>query len=242
MRRERDMHTVAIVGALAIFAMLVAVPLVYAGDKPTEEGPLLAELEAIEASLAYKKPDAKPKQPEKPRQAPPEPVKPNGVSTDETKPPEPPKPEDPKKPPPSLEDEFRKLQEKRGNPEDEVGPPPEDDVGSFDGSKFGYAEESKGDPYFQKLVGDLLESFEFPEILQDAGEPVGCLRLSAEGKIQDTLFKQKSDNGDLNNSVEQALTAIKKLRNDNPSPVPTHLLKAATTKWVCFKFQAKKRE
>lgn len=244
MKRERDMHTVAIIGALAIFATLVAVPLVYAEEKPKDEGPALADLEAIEASLAYKKPDSKPRQPEKRKQAPPETEKPAGVSTDETKKPDPPKPEDPKKPPPkNLEDEFEKLRQQRGgNPDDEVGKPPEEEIGSFDGSQFGYAEESRGDPYFQKLVGDLLEQFEFPEILQDVGQPVGCLRLSAEGKIQDTLLKQKSDNSELNDSVERALTAVQKVRNQSPSPVPTHLLKAAITKWVCFKFQAKKRE
>jgi hypothetical protein len=244
MKRDLDMHTVSIIGALAIFATLVAVPLVYAGEKPKdEEGPALADLEAIEASLAYKKPDAKPRQPEKPKQAPPEQEKPQGVSTDETKKPDPPKPEDPKKPPPkNLEDEFERLRKQRGNPDDEIGKPSDQEVGAFDGSEFGFAEESKGDPYFQKLVGDLLEQFEFPKVLQDAGEPVGCLRLSAEGKIQDTLLQRKSDNSELNDSVERALAALQKLRNQSPSPVPTHLLKAAITKWVCFRFQAKKRE
>jgi hypothetical protein len=244
MRRDRDMHAVAILGSLSICAALVAVPLVAASAKPAEEGPNLAELEAIEASLAYKKPEAKPKQPQKVKQAPPDPVKPQGVSTDETKKPDPPKPEEEKKPPPKdLESEFERLRQQRAaNEEAEYGKPTDEDVGAFDGSKFGYAEESKGDPYFQKLVGDLLEKFEFPEILQDAGEPVGCLRLSAEGKIQDTLFKQKSDNSELNDSVERALAAVQKVRNASPVPVPVHLLKAATTKWVCFKFQAKKRE
>lgn len=243
MRRERDMHTVAILGSLAICAALVAVPLVAASAKPAEEGPNLLELEAIEASLAYKKPESKPRQPEKIKQAPPDPVKPVGVSKDETKKPDPPKPEEEKKPPPKdLQSEFEKLRQQRANSDAEYGKPPEEDVGAFDGSKFGYAEESKGDPYFQKLVGDLLEQFEFPEILQDSGEPVGCLRMSAEGKIQDTLFKQKSDNSELNDSVERALSAVQKLRNASPVPVPVHLLKAATTKWVCFKFQAKKRE
>ncbi len=241
MKRDRDMHAIAAIGALAIGALMVAGPLVYAGEKPRDEGPNLADLEAIEASLAYKKPDAKPKQPEKPKYTPPPPEEVKGVSTDENKKVEPPKKEEEKKPPPkNLDDEFEKLRRERGNPEDEAGKAPEDDVGAFDGSQFGYAEESRGDPFFQKLVGDLLEKFEFPEILKDAGQPVGCLRLSADGKIQDTLFKQKSDNSELNDSVERALSAVQKQRNQNPIPVPTHLLKAATTKWVCFKFQARK--
>lgn len=240
MKRDRDMHLVALVGALAIFASMVAVPLVYAGEQPHEEGPNLADLEAIEATLAYKKPDSKPRQPEKPKYTPPPPEEVKGVSTDETKKVDPPKKEEEKKQPQNLDDEFEKLKNKRGNPDDEVGKAPDDEIGAFDGSQFGYAEESRGDPFFQKLVGDLLEQFEFPEILKDAGQPVGCLRLSADGKIQDTLFKQKSDNSELNDSVERALTAVQKQRNQNPIPVPTHLLKAATTKWVCFKFQARK--
>jgi hypothetical protein len=235
---DRNMHIVAAVGAFVISAALVATPLVWAGKQPVQEGPSFADMEAIEASLAYKKADP-PKQPQKKFQAP-EPVKNEGVSRDETKKPDP-KPDDPKKKqdPKALDDAFKKLQQQR-NQDDPVGKPSEDAVGAFDGSQFGFAEESRGDPYFQKLVGDLVAGWEFPEILQDAGLPVGCLRLSADGKIQDTLFKQKSDNGDLNDSVERALGAVKKLRNENPQPVPTHLLKAAITKWVCFKFRAQR--
>lgn len=242
MKRERDMHLAAGFGALFLSAALVATPLVYAGsNQPADTGPKLDELEAIEATLAYKA-ATPPKQPQKKFQAPPEDVKPEGVSRDQEKKPEPVKPEDPKKPPPpkqNLDDAFEKLKQQRQS-DDPIGKPSDEDVGEFDGSKFGFAEVSSGDPYFQKLVGDLLSGWEYPEILQDSGVPVGCLRLSAEGKIQDTLFKQKSDNSELNDSVERALTAVQKLRNQSPSPVPTHLLKAATTKWVCFKFQAKK--
>jgi hypothetical protein len=242
MVRDRNLHLVAAAGALLISAALVATPLVYAGSKPAAaEGPDLDDMEAIEASLAYKS-AAPPKQPVKKFQAPPPDVKPEGVSTDADKKPEPPKPEDPKKPVPkeqNLEDKFKELQEKR-NSDYPIGKPSDEEVGEFDGSKFGYAEVSKGDPYFQKLVGDLIRGWEYPEILQDGGVPVGCLRLSAEGKIQDTLFRKKSDNSELNDSVERALAAVQKLRNENPSPVPTHLLKAATTQWVCLNFRATK--
>lgn len=242
MKRERDMHLAAGLGALFISAALVATPLVYAGsNKPETTGPNLDELEAIEATLAYKA-AAPPKQPQKKFQAPPETAKPEGVSRDETKKPEE-KPKEPDKPPPppkqNLDDAFEKLKQQRQT-DDPIGKPSDEEVGEFDGSKFGFAEVSSGDPYFQKLVGDLLSGWEYPEILQDSGVPVGCLRLSADGKIQDTLFKQKSDNSELNDSVERALKTVEKLRNQSPSPVPTHLLKAATTKWVCFKFQAKK--
>jgi hypothetical protein len=233
---ERAMHIIAAVGATVISAALVATPLVWAAKPPANDGPSLVDMEAIEASLAYKAAEP-PKQPQKKFRAP-DPVKDEGVSRDAAKKPDP-KPEDPKKKsdPKDLQSEFEKLKNQR-NQDDPVGKPSEE-IGSFDGSKFGFAEESKGDPYFQKLVGDLLEGWEFPEILRNSGLPVGCLRLSAEGKIQDTFFKEKSDNLELNDSVERALSAVKKLRNERPEPVPTHLLKAAITQWVCFKFRAK---
>jgi hypothetical protein len=239
MRRDRDMHLVAAFGTALLSGALVAMPLVYASATPTEDGPALADLEAIEASLAYKK-ATPPKQPQKKFRAP-DPIKQEGVSRDETKQPDPKPPEEPKNKPEQqdLDDAFRKLQERR-NADDPIGKPNEDEVGEFDGSQFGFAETSSGDPYFQKLVGDLVAGWEFPEILQAAGEPVGCLRLTKEGKIQDTLFKQKSDNSELNLSVERALAAVQKLRNESPHPVPTHLLKAAITKWVCFKFKAQR--
>lgn len=236
--RDRDMHVIAALGAAVLSIALVATPLVYAGQAPQVEGPMLADMEAIEASLAYKS-ATPPKQPQKKFRAP-EPEKVEGVSRDETKAPET-KPDEPKKKDPAdLLSDYEKLRQQRASEDDPIGKPTDSEVGAFDGSQFGFAEESRGDPYFQKLVGDLLAGWEFPEILQDAGTPVGCLRLSAEGKIQDTLFKQKSDNSELNDSVERALVAVKKLRNDTPEPVPTHLLKAAITKWVCFKFRARR--
>ena len=38
--------------------------------------------------------------------------------------------------------------------------------------------------------------------------------------------------------AENALKELKKKRNENPEEVPTHLLRALTTKFVCFKFTA----
>ncbi|MEZ4361648.1 MAG: TonB C-terminal domain-containing protein [Kofleriaceae bacterium] len=237
MRRDRDMHLVAAFGTVFLTGALIATPMVWAGSAPVEEGPSLADMEAIEASLAYKKAEP-PKQPKKRFRAP-DPIKKEGVSRDDTKKPEV-KKEDPKPkdPPQDLDEAFRKLQQRRGE-DDPIGKPSEEEIGAFDGSQFGFAEESRGDPYFQKLVADLVSGWEYPEILQESGQPVGCMRLTKEGKVQDTLFKQKSDNGDLNDSVERALAAVKKLRNENPQPVPTHLLKAAITQWVCFKFRVK---
>jgi hypothetical protein len=167
------------------------------------------------------------------------PDKPAGLSNDDQKKPVPPKPDDAKKPAPSAEDLYKKF--KRNDDDLPEGKPTDDNIGAFDGSEYGFAEESRGDPYFQKLVADLLEGWDYPEILgDDTGVPVGCLHLDASGKIVETKFREKSGKAELDDSIERQLSAIKKLRSSNPVPVPVHLLKAATTKWVCFKFRVKK--
>lgn len=237
MMRDRDMHLVAAIGAVVVTALMVAAPLVYAAKSPTQEGPNLADLEAIEASLAYKA-TTPPKQPQKKFREP-EIAKPEGVSRDETKPVTS-KPEEPKPKNPDLESEYEKLRRMRSSEDDPIGKPSETELGAFDGSQFGFADESRGDPYFQALVREVLDQWELPEIAQDSGTLVGCVQLAADGKIKDTLFKEKSAHSELNDSVERALALVKKQRSENPQPVPNHLLKAAITKWVCFKFRARK--
>ncbi len=237
MMRDRDMHLVAAIGAVFTTALMVAAPLVYAAKTPVPEGPNLADMEAIEASLAYKA-ATPPKQPQKKFREP-EVAKPEGVSRDETKPVTP-KPEEPKPKAPDLESEYEKLRRMRGSEDDPIGKPSDTEPGAFDGSQFGFAEESRGDPYFQALVREVLEQWELPEIAQDSGVLVGCVHLAADGKIKDTLFKEKSAHSELNDSVERALAVVKKQRAESPQPVPNHLLKAAITKWVCFKFRARK--
>jgi type IV secretory pathway VirB10-like protein len=200
-----------------------------------DRGPNLDDLEAIEASLADKKPS--PKQPQKPKQAPPPEVKVEGVSHDEDKKPDEQKKDEPvKKPEKTVEDEYKKYQRTNTDDEDaDFGKPTEPDIGAFDGSEFGFASETKGDPYFQALVADLLKGWEFPELLSDVGEPVECLRLDASGKITDTLFKIKSGNAELDDSVEHQVKELVKQRDEDPRPVPDHLLKQ-TMRWICIKF------
>ena len=83
---------------------------------------------------------------------------------------------------------------------------------------------------------NLREGWEYPEILSDVGVPVACIRLAADGKILDTNFRERSNNAELDDSVERALAALKKKRGQEPVPVPTHLLKW-TTKWTCFRLK-----
>lgn len=235
--RDRDMHAIAVCCALALTAAIV-VPAVSFGSAGAAASNL-GEMETIEASLAYKK--ASKSQPQKQFRPPPPPEEATGLSHDETKAPTPPDPT--KKAPPPTDDKINPADYKKFARTDDdmpVGNPSDEAVGAFDGSEYGFAEETRGDPYFQKLVADLVHGWEYPEILADTGTPVGCLHLEASGKIAETKFKEKSGTAELDDSVERALAAIKKLRNDEPVAVPPHLLRAATTKWICFKFKVKK--
>lgn len=237
--RDGELQGIAASGSLLIMAAMIVPTLVWAGSAAVaDDGPNLTEMEAIEATLAYKKPNT-PTQPQKQFQAPPPQDKPQGLSLDDQKKPDDKKPDDPKpkttEPTPA---DYNKY--KRTGDDVPVGKPTDEDVGAFDGDEHGFADVSKGDPYFQKLVGDLLAGWEYPEILADGGVPVGCLHIDATGKIVETKFKEKSGSSELDDSVDRALASVKKARNETPIPVPTHLLRQATTQWVCFKFKVKK--
>ncbi len=237
--RDSELQGIAAGGSLLIMIGMIVPAIVWASSAAiADDGPNLPEMEAIEATLAYKKPNT-PKQPQKQFQAPPPEEKQPGLSFDDQKKPDDKKPDDKK--PKATEptpDDYKKY--KRTDDDGPVGKPTDEDVGAFDGSEHGFADVSKGDPYFQKLVGDLLAGWEYPKILADSGEPVGCLHLDAAGKIVETKFKEKSGSSELDDSVERALASVKKARNETPIPVPTHLLRQATTQWVCFKFKVKK--
>jgi len=194
----------------------------------------LDEMEAIEASIAYKK-AAPEKQPQKKKRAPDPVVDPLGVSRDADKPVED-KPDEPKSKPEETDPDWKKFQRDNEDEDLDVGKPV-DDPGVFDpNAPPGWADETKGDPYFQKLLADLRDGWEYPEMLSATGVPVGCMRLERDGSVSDTLFKQQSGNSELDDSVERALKALEKKRKKDPPPVPEHLLKH-TTRWICFKFE-----
>lgn len=230
--RNGEMHSIAGFGA-AFFAAALVVPTVYLSGSRAQKGPALDDMETIEAALAYKKPNA-PKQPQKVKQAPNPEVKPEGVSRDENKKVEEKKDEkkDEKKKPDEVVDPLAKYRRDQ-DPDTDVGKESEA-VGAFDGSQFGMGDVTKGDPYFQRLVADL--AWSAPELAKaGATSPVGCIQLTKEGKIPQTMFRIEGD-GDLQPLAENAIKELKKKRNDNPEEVPVHLLRALTTKWVCFKF------
>jgi hypothetical protein len=232
--RNGEMHMMAGFGAVLLTAAL-CVPTVFLTDSRAQTGPALDDMESIEASLAYKKPNA-PKQPQKVKQAPPPEVKPEGVSRDENKKVEEKKPDEKKEEVKKSDTPVNPLDKyKRSQDDSETGDPVEN-VGAFDGSQFGMGDVTKGDPYFQRLVADL--QWSAPELAKaGATPPVGCIQLTKEGKIPQTTFKAEGD-GDLQPLAENALKELQKKRNQDPEEVPVHLLKALTTKFVCFKFTA----
>jgi hypothetical protein len=234
--KNGEMHTVATLGAILFSAAIVA-PTVYFTNARADTTPPLMQMESIEASLAYKKPNA-PKQPQKVKQAPNPEVKPDGVSRDETKKIDDKKPEPKEDKPSKVVDPLAKFHRPQDDDTD-TGAPTES-IGAFDGSKFGIGDVTKGDPYFQRLVVDL--AWAAPELARSGAEaPIGCVQLTADGKIPETKFKVRGD-GDITTLAETALNDLKKKRNKDPEEVPTHLLKALTTTWVCFKFTAKSSE
>jgi hypothetical protein len=227
--RDGEMHMAAAFGAILLSGLL-AVPTIWFSAAQGNSGPPLADMESIEASLAYKKPNA-PKQPQKQKQAPNPEVKPEGVSHDETKvAPD----KDPKKDEkPSKDVDPLAKYRREQDPDTDVGKPNEQ-IGAFDGSEFGVGDVTKGDPYFQRLVADL--AWSSPELARAGAEPpVGCIQITKDGKIPNYTFKVKGDD-DIATLAESALKDLKKKRNETPEEVPTHLLKQLTTRWVCFKF------
>lgn len=260
--KDGEMHAVSALGALALSAALVVPTVWLAGGTASaaEDPPLLEELEAIEASLAYNLPNQKPStQPQKPQPAPPPPPEappppPDQPSDpappDEAAVPDPTAPPDPKPPPKEApkptkatapRDPKAPIIPNRPDPDADSGTPVTS-IGTFDpNAPPGFAEVSKGDPYFQRLAADFHQVFKYPSILEGASA-VGCLHIEAEGTIAKTKIEQKSGDAPLDDALERALKDLTKLRAAKPEPVPTYLLKQATTRWICFRTKQQQRE
>ena len=223
--------TVAGVGGLACFLLLSGGfgGCGSAGAEPNHDDPL-DKMEAIEASIAYKKAPAKQPQ-KKTRQADPT-TKPLGVSRDENKKPDDKKPDDKK--PDDKPDPNVKIPDRRPTDEEPVGKPVTD-VGEFNDTKRGFAETTKGAPYFRELAADFHENWEFPKILSATGSAAGCLHVLANGTIAKTKVDPRSGDDALDDSIERALKKLETLRNKTPVPVPIELLEQATAQWICFK-------
>ncbi|MDQ3364673.1 MAG: TonB C-terminal domain-containing protein [Myxococcota bacterium] len=244
--KDGEMHAMAAFGAIVLSAGLTVPTLWFSDARAATEPALLDNMESIEASIAYKKAPAK--QPQKKTQEKPPEVKPDGVSRDETKPVE-------DKPQCKVDDDCpagkicelgsckaEKVAKADADPlakfrrktDDETPTGPATiDVGQFNDSDRGFAEETKGHPFFQKVARDFVENFEYPKIL--AGESAtGCIHLLKDGTIAKFKVDPKSGEETLDDAVERSLKKMQKLRAASPEAPPIELLKQATTQWICF--------
>lgn len=229
--RDGEMHALAALGALAFTAAL-SLPTLWFTDARADSAPL-EDMEVIEASLAYKKPDA-PRQPQKPKQVAAPEVKPEGVSRDETK-----KVDEKKEPkkedkPPDVVDPLAKYLRPQ---EDGATGTTDDREGSADGDELGRGNITKGDPYFQRLWVDL--DWTVPELARTGGpETIACLVFAGDGTIPKTSFKSQGDD-DIATLADSAIKKLQAKRNATPEEVPIHLLKRLTSKGICFNLTAK---
>jgi outer membrane biosynthesis protein TonB len=226
-----QMHGVALVGTLALGGGLLAATALLAAPAEAAHEPPLKDLITIEASLARKSEHHV--QPVKQEKAPEPVVKPEGVSHDETKRPEKKKPDEKKPTRPETPDisKFHHASDEDPQP----GGKPTTDIGQFDGSEKGFAPINAGNPYWQQLVADFHQVWEIPQISQVNGAAVGCFHIEPDGKIAAVKFDTPSGNETLDDSVQRAMKATQKARNDKPQPVPTEQL-GVIKRWVCFRF------
>lgn len=251
--KELEMHALAVAGTLLTVGALVA-PVYYLGSGGEAiAGPRLAEMEVIEADLAMKNEEA-PKTPQKVTRKP-DPKVDEAVGGDPNA-----------KPEVCQKDadcgagkqcrDGKCVRKETKHPDDplpdlsQFDRPTDDDAevgdtkvykpGAFDGDEMGWAPTTRGDKFYIELNKDLRANWEYPEILSDQGTPAGCIHITADGKIPEIKMEEKSGNVELDDSVERALTALQKLRNQDPVEVPTHLLQEGVTeKWLCFRFKPK---
>jgi hypothetical protein len=245
---NNQLHGVAFAGTLVLggAAIVLLVLLTQTAEIPHE--PPLKEMMTIEASLARK--SEKKTQPQKEQKAPqpppppeakepdvkaPDPVvKPEGVSRDETKKPAD-KPKDDKKPTAKPDDKPLDISKYKRQSDDDPQPGGAvTDIGQFDGSKDGFAPINAGDPYWQHIVAEFKQIWELPTIVKVSGATKACFHIEPDGKFVDTKFERSGDET-LDDSVQRAMNAIKRARNERPQPVPTSQL-GVIKQWVCFRF------
>lgn len=249
--KESEMQTISVLGTVIVTAALF-LPVLYLTEKADDVKPKFEDMESIEASVAFKKEPKK--QPQK-KTSQPEVKKDDTVSHDENKKPiegckldSDCKPDEKckdtrcvaKKQPTVVQadpkDPFKGIH--HDDDDDNPTGKPVTEAGDFNGNEEGWAPTTKGHPFWQKFAQDIHENFSLPEISDANGIPVGCFHIAPDGKIVDTKVKTKSGSPDLDQAAEHAIDAVKKLRNDNPIPVPTELL-GAVNRWICIRFDPK---
>lgn len=228
-----QLHGFAFLGTLVLAGSLFGTTLYLTEAAGAAPGPQLKDMVTIEASLARK--SEKKKQPQKELKAPEPTVKPEGVSHDENKQPldKPPEDKKPAKPDDKPIDISRFKHASDDDPQ--PGAKPTTDIGQFDGSEKGFAPINAGNPYWQNFVADFHQIWGIPTISKVNGAAVGCFHIEPDGKIVGTKFDAPSGDEIIDDSVQRAMKATQKARNDKPQPVPTEQL-GVIKKWVCFRF------
>jgi hypothetical protein len=250
--KEFEMHALAVFGTVLTVGALTA-PIYYFGRGGSAiAGPRLSEMEVIEADLAMKSEEA-PKTPQKVTRAP-DPKVDEAVGGDPNAKPDACKKDSDCGAGKQCRNELCVRKETK-HPDDQPVDlsqfdHPDDDAdvgdtkvykpGAFDGDEQGWAPATRGDKFYIELNKDLRANWEYPELLSDEGFPAGCIHITPDGKIPEVKMEEKSGNVELDDSVERALTALQKIRNQDPVEVPTHLLQEGVTeKWLCFRFKPK---
>jgi hypothetical protein len=228
-----ELHAISGAITASLVTGVCVVIILLSSDNGVQRAKIDDNMEAIEATVAFTK--APVKQPKKKMRAPDPIEKAPGVSHDDKQKPPDKKPDD-KKPDPKHDDKdpFAKFHHATDDDDQPAGKPATD-PGEFNGNDRGWASETKGHPFFQKFAQDIHENFTLPTISESSGSSVGCFHITADGKIVDTKFEANAGGPDLARSAEDAIDAVKKLRNQNPIPVPTELL-GAINRWICFRF------
>lgn len=236
--KDGELHTLAAIGACLLSAGLGAGLYGFSGEAKAEpSAPVLEDLEAIEASIATRKKPAR--LPQKQFKEPPPDPQVDKVNRQADRMPDPPKDKPPNDPKIDVDDPLKNVKRRDVDNDAPVGKPTED-VGDFNENERGFADETKGHPFFQRVARDISDAWEFPKILSATKAAVGCLHITTDGKIAKTKL-DKSGDVELDQSAEEALKKVETKRNNNPEQVPADLTKLATTRWICFKFNPQSR-
>ena len=93
--------------------------------------------------------------------------------------------------------------------------------------------DAKGDPYVGELHGRIKTAWKVPSLETRGGVALGCVRLAADGSIDERKLWKPSGNQNLNRSVDQALRDA----SDMDKPVPSHLTNLLIVQGICFRFK-----